>query len=65
MLREHGASTASLGLPKEKIVCDKGFQVELDPLMTASGEEKSDPGKNRFYTAVNMPYPAGIILAAE
>ncbi len=25
--------------------------------MAASGLEKSDLGKNRFYSALNMPYP--------
>ncbi len=33
VLREHGTSTASLGLLKEK----KGFKAQLDPLMTVSG----------------------------
>ncbi len=42
-----------------------GFWVELDPLMTASGLDKSDLWKNRFNTAVNMPYPAGVIIATE
>ncbi len=32
--------------------------------MTASGLEKSGMGKNQFYTAVNKPYPTGIIIAA-
>ncbi len=33
--------------------------------MTASGLEKSDDGKNRFYSALNMPYPNGKIIAAK
>ncbi len=33
--------------------------------MTASGLEKSDLGKNRFYTSLNMPYPTGKIIAAQ
>ncbi len=33
--------------------------------MTASGLEKSDLGKNRFYSALNMPYPNGKIIGAE
>ncbi len=39
-----------------------GFLVRLDPLMTASGLEKSDLG---FYSALNMPYPNGKIIAIE
>ncbi len=35
------------------------------PLMTASGLEKSDLRKNRFYSALNMPYPNGKIIAVE
>ncbi len=33
--------------------------------MTASGLEKSGLGKNRFYSALNMPYPNGKIIGAE
>ncbi len=33
--------------------------------MTASGLEKSDLGKNRFYSALNMPYLNGKIIGAE
>ncbi len=33
--------------------------------MTASGLEKSVLGKNRFYSALNMPYPNGKIIGAE
>ncbi len=33
--------------------------------MKASGLEKSDLGKNRFYSALNMPYPNGNIIGAE
>ncbi len=33
--------------------------------MTASVLEKSDLGKNRFYSALNMPYPNGKIIGAE
>ncbi len=33
--------------------------------MTASGLEKSDLGKNRFYSAPNMPYLNGKIIGAE
>ncbi len=33
--------------------------------MTSSGLEILDLGKNRSYTAVNMPYSTGIIIAAE
>ncbi len=42
-----------------------GFLVRLDPLMTASGLEKSDLGKNRFYSALNIPYPNGKSIAIE
>ncbi len=33
--------------------------------MTASGLEKSDLGKNRFYSALNMPYLNGKMIGAE
>ncbi len=33
--------------------------------MTASGFEKSDLGKNRFYSALNMPNLNGKIIGAE
>ncbi len=33
--------------------------------MTASGLEISDLGKIRFYSALNMPYPTGKIIAVE
>ncbi len=33
--------------------------------MTAFGIEISDLGKNRFYSALNMPYPNGKIIAVE
>ncbi len=33
--------------------------------MTAFGLEKSDPGKNRFYSALNMPYLNGKIIGTE
>ncbi len=33
--------------------------------MTASGVEKSDLGKNRFYLAPNIPYLNGKIIGAE
>ncbi len=33
--------------------------------MTASGLEKSDLGKNRFYSAPNMTYLNGKIIGAE
>ncbi len=33
--------------------------------MTASGLEKSDLGKNRFYSALNMPCPNIKIIGAE
>ncbi len=33
--------------------------------MTASGLEKSDLGKNRFFSALNMPYQKGKIIGAE
>ncbi len=33
--------------------------------MTVPGLEKSDLGKNRFYSALNMPYPNGHIIGAE
>ncbi len=33
--------------------------------MTASVLEKSDLVKNRFYSALNMPYPNGKIIRAE
>ncbi len=39
--------------------------MELDPLITASDLEKSDLGKNRFYSALNMPYLKGKIIGAE
>ncbi len=33
--------------------------------MTTSGLEESDLGRNRFYSALNMPYPNGKITAVE
>ncbi len=33
--------------------------------MTSSGLEKSDLGKNRFYSALNMPYLSGKMIRAE
>ncbi len=33
--------------------------------MTAPGLEKSDLGKNRCYSALNMPYLNGKIIGAE
>ncbi len=33
--------------------------------MTTSGLEKSDLGKNRFYSALNIPYQNGKIIGAE
>ncbi len=33
--------------------------------MTTSGLEKSDLGKNRFYSALNMPYLNAEIIGAE
>ncbi len=42
-----------------------GFLGRAGPLLTTSGLEKSDPGKNRFYSTLNMPYPKGKIIAAE
>ncbi len=33
--------------------------------MTASGLEKSDLEKNRFYSAISIPYPNGKIIGAE
>ncbi len=33
--------------------------------MIASGLEKSDLGKNRFYSALNIPYQSGKIIGAE
>ncbi len=42
-----------------------GFLGRAEPLMTASGLEKSDLGKNRLYSALNMPYPNGKIIAVE
>ncbi len=33
--------------------------------MTASGLEKSDLGKNRFYSALNVLYPNGKVIAVE
>ncbi len=33
--------------------------------MNASGLEKSDRGKNRVYSALNMPNPNGKIIGAE
>ncbi len=33
--------------------------------MTVSSLEKSDLGKNRFYSALNMPYPNGKIIGVE
>ncbi len=33
--------------------------------MNASGLEKSDLGNNRFYSALNMPYPNDKIIAVE
>ncbi len=33
--------------------------------MTASGLETSDLGKNRFYSALSMPYTDGKIIGAE
>ncbi len=33
--------------------------------MTASGLEKSDLGKNRFFSALNMPYQNGKIIGAK
>ncbi len=33
--------------------------------MTAPGLEKSDLGKNRFYSALNLPYLNGKIIRAE
>ncbi len=42
-----------------------GFLGKARPLLTTSGLEKSDLGKNRFYSALNMPYPNGKIIAAE
>ncbi len=33
--------------------------------MTASGLEKSDLGKNQFYSALSMPYLNGKIIGAE
>ncbi len=41
------------------------FMVEMDPLMNASVLEKSVLGKNRFYRALNMPYPNGKIITVE
>ncbi len=41
------------------------FGFQLDPLMTTSGLEKSDLGKNRFYSALNKPYRNGKIIAVE
>ncbi len=35
------------------------------PLMTASGLEKLDLGKNRSYSALNMHYPNTKIIATE
>ncbi len=42
-----------------------GFLGRAGPLMTASGIEKSDLGKHRFYSAPNMPYLNGKIIGAE
>ncbi len=42
-----------------------GFLGRAAPLMTATGLEKSDLVKNRFYTSLNMPYPTGKIIAAQ
>ncbi len=42
-----------------------GFLGGAGPLMTASDLEKSDLGKNRFYSSLNMPYPNGKIIGAE
>ncbi len=33
--------------------------------MTAFGLEKSNLGKKRFYSALNIPYPNGKIIGAE
>ncbi len=33
--------------------------------MTASGLGRSDLGKNLFYSALNLPYPNGKIIAVE
>ncbi len=42
-----------------------GFLGRAGPLMAASGLEKSDPEKNRFNSALNMPYSNGKIIAVE
>ncbi len=52
-------------IAKREKVWDYGFKVELDPLMTASGLEKSDLGKNRFDSVLNMPYLNGKIIGTE
>ncbi len=43
----------------------KGFLGRAGHLMIASDLEKSDLGKNWFYSALNMPYPNGKIIEAE
>ncbi len=42
-----------------------GFLGRAGPLVIASGLDKSDLWKNRFYSALNMPYPNGKIIAVE
>ncbi len=42
-----------------------GFLGRAGPLMSASVLEKSDRGKNRFYSAQNMSYLNGKIIGAE
>ncbi len=44
--------------------CTKRLSSHI-PLMNASGLEKSDVGKNQFYSALNMSYPNGKIIGAE
>ncbi len=41
------------------------FLFKAGPLMNASGLEKSDLGKNRFYWALIMPNPNSKIMEAE
>ncbi len=42
-----------------------GFLGRAGPLVIASSLDKSDLWKNRFYSALNMPYPHGKIIAVE
>ncbi len=42
-----------------------GFLGRIGPPDDRLWLRKSDLGKNRFYSALNMPYPNGKIIAVE